>query len=102
MATRASTRSTRKRAPKKTLDALAEYRRKRDFERTEERSGSTEPPHESGTLHCGMRKHHASLPHCELRLEVKGVMRSWAVPKGPSRDPSVKRLTMQVEDHPMA
>jgi bifunctional non-homologous end joining protein LigD len=78
---------------------LGECRRKRDFNRTREPVGGKRK--KSARLAYLIQKHAASRLHYDLRLELDGVMKSWAVPKGPSLDPAVKRLAIQVEDHPI-
>lgn len=97
---RRSKSAAAKRAPAAAPPAaLDEYRKKRDFNKTAEPAGGT--AERGGTLRFVIQKHDARNMHFDLRLELDGVMKSWAIPKGPSLDPSIKRLAMQVEDHPI-
>jgi bifunctional non-homologous end joining protein LigD len=81
------------------MSSLREYKRKRRFDVT------SEPPPEKKASKSGrifvVQKHRASQLHYDFRLGAEGVLKSWAVPKGPALDPKVKRLAMAVEDHPL-
>jgi len=82
-------------------DPLARYREKRDFRRTQEPSGEKSRRRSGDRPVFVIQKHDASNLHYDLRLEVDGVLKSWAVPKGPSTDPRERRLAMPTEDHPL-
>ncbi|HTQ43709.1 MAG TPA: DNA ligase D [Polyangiaceae bacterium] len=96
-----------------STERLATYEAKRHFEITPEPRGSSQEPAEPGKktapaaphpstgLAFVVQKHDARRMHYDVRLEIDGAMASWAVPKGPSYDPAIKRLAVQTEDHPM-
>lgn len=79
---------------------LKEYQRRRDFTQTAEPSGKAAVA-KSKRLRFVIQKHAATRLHYDLRLEVDGVFKSWAVTRGPSLDPKDKRLAVEVEDHPL-
>ncbi|MEO8800778.1 MAG: DNA polymerase ligase N-terminal domain-containing protein, partial [Polyangiaceae bacterium] len=100
--------------PTKADGPLSEYKKKRNFKSTPEPEDDEKSPeashaaksshsetHASKKLAFVVQKHDATRVHYDLRLEIAGVMMSWAVPKGPTYDPTIKRLAVHTENHPM-
>lgn len=83
--------------------SLNEYLKKRDFKKTKEPTGKISPPNlkKPKKLIYVIQKHNASHLHYDLRLEMLGVLKSWAIPKEPPKSKGIKRLAVQTEDHPI-
>lgn len=86
-------------APAPATDPLARYNAKRDFSRTAEPAGTLAPGNGNSFM---VQKHDATRLHWDFRLEIDGVLKSWAVTRGPSLDPDEKRLAVRTEDHPLS
>jgi len=82
------------------MNDLKEYKKKRDFMKTGEPRAKVKKGKNTDLIYV-IQKHKATNLHYDLRLELNGVLKSWAVPKGPSTDPSQKKLAVQTEDHPI-
>lgn len=81
--------------------SLKEYADKRSFSKTPEPKPEAKPKHDEGNFFC-VQRHDATRLHYDFRLEIDGVLKSWAVPKGPTLEPLAKHLAMHVEDHPLS
>jgi len=82
------------------MNNLKEYKKKRNFRKTKEPKPESKKRKETGLIYV-IQKHKATNLHYDLRLELSGVLKSWAIPKGPSTDPSQKKLAVPTEDHPI-
>jgi len=85
----------------KTSGSLKAYRNKRDFRKSRELPGRSKAKRSNDPIFV-VHQHRARLLHYDFRLEVDGLLKSWAIPKGPSTNPKERRLAVHVEDHPLA